>query len=65
MASMADKRRAAEALAYLNEPSKILAALAYRFGRDERMPSRADIQAILEERRARRAVSHYAARRSA
>jgi hypothetical protein len=64
MATMPEKRRAAAALAYLGEPSKVLAALANQFGRDERMPSRAEISTIIAERHRRR-VHLYAERKSA
>lgn len=64
MATMNEKRRAAQALAYLGEPSKILAALANDFGRDERLPSIATIREILEERERKR-FQLYAHRRAA
>lgn len=51
MATMHEKRRAAQALAYLNDTSKVLAALANDFGRDEVMPARAEIDHIIAERR--------------
>lgn len=65
MATMNEKRRAAERLAYLGEPSKILAALANDFGRDERLPSRAVIQDIIFERLKRRQVTPFAHWRAA
>jgi len=62
MTSMIEKRRVAREMAYLNEPSKILAALANIYGRDERMPSRAEIAEIVARRQNRKTVVHYADR---
>lgn len=64
MATMNEKRRAAQSLAYLGEPSKILAALANDYGRDEILPSRAVIQNMIDER-ARRSFRLYGERRAA
>lgn len=64
MATMNEKRRVAASLAYLGEPSKILAALANEYGCDEILPSRAVIQNMIEER-ARKGFRLYGERRAA